>query len=147
MGSLVQTIMPVKSLELTSIDAKRFAKSGEKFRNVRVDHNSTVTNIVPESDQAALVEFRFTANYTGIGVIKIEGGLRFEGEARSLVEMWSQSGKMPNQVASEIHTAIMNACIQEAVIIARDLRLPPPIPLPVVSVKSGGKKSSGVEVA
>jgi hypothetical protein len=139
--------MPVKSLELTSIDAKRFAKSGERFRNVRVDHNSTVTQVIPQGDDLALVEFRFTANYTGIGVIKIEGSLRFEGEARPLAEMWSKSGKMSDQVASEIHTAIMNACIQEAVIIARDLRLPPPIPLPIVNVKSGGRKSSGVEVA
>ncbi len=139
--------MPVKVLELLSIDAKRFAKSGERFRNVRVDHNSTVTQVVPIDETLASVEFRFTANYTGVGVIKIEGSLQYEGDAASLATMWSKSGKMPNEVASEIHTAIMNSCIQESVIIARDLRLPPPIPLPVVNIKSGGKKSSGVEVA
>ncbi|MFQ5837756.1 MAG: hypothetical protein ACE5HJ_03130 [Thermoplasmata archaeon] len=139
--------MPVRSLELTSIDAKRFTKSGERVRNVRVDHNSTVTQIHSMDEGLAGIEFRFTANYTGIGVIKIEGGLRYEGDAKALSEMWSQTGKMPDNVASEIHTAIMNSCIQEAVIIARDLRLPPPIPLPVVNVKSGGRKSSGVEVA
>jgi hypothetical protein len=139
--------MPVRSLELTSIDAKRFTKSGERVRNVRVDHNSTVTQVHPVDEKVALVEFRFTANYTGIGVIKIEGTLKFEGQAKAMANMWSKSGKMPDQAASEIHTAIMNSCIQEAVVIARDLRLPPPIPLPVVNVKSGGRKSSGVEVA
>ncbi|MEE9236732.1 MAG: hypothetical protein V3U52_02955 [Thermoplasmata archaeon] len=139
--------MPVKSLELFSIDAKRFARSGEPMRNVRVDHNSTVTQVILKDDELASVEFRFTANYTGIGIIKIEGSLQYEGNAVSLSEMWSKAGKMPNEVASEIHTAIMNSCIQESVIIAKDLRLPPPIPLPVVNIKSGGKRSSGIEVA
>ncbi len=117
------------------------------MRNVRVDHNSTVTQVILKDDELASVEFRFTANYTGIGIIKIEGSLQYEGNAVSLSEMWSKAGKMPNEVASEIHTAIMNSCIQESVIIAKDLRLPPPIPLPVVNIKSGGKRSSGIEVA
>ena len=39
---------------------------------------------------------------------------------------------MPNQVAGHIHTAVMHACVPEAVSIAKDLGLPPPIPLPQV---------------
>ncbi len=139
--------MPVRALELLSIDAKRFTKAGERLRNVRVDNNSTVTQIVPVEESLAAVEFRFTANYSGVGVIKIEGSLQYECEARSLSEMWSKSGKMPPEAANEVHTAIMSSCLQEAVIIARDLRLPPPLPLPVVNIKGGGKKSTGVEVA
>ncbi len=139
--------MPVRKLELLSIDAKRFAKAGERLRNVRVDNNSTVTQITAEGDSLASVEFRFTANYSGVGVIKIEGSVEYEGEAPALADMWSTSGKMPRVVANEIHTAIMSSCLQEAVIIARDLRLPPPLPLPVVNIKGGGKKSTGVEVA
>ncbi len=139
--------MPVRSLELSSIDAKRYAKSGERLRNVRVDHNSTVTQVTRLDDRVAGIEFRFTANYAGVGVIKIEGSLQFEGDAGPLSRMWSEEGKMPNEVASEIHTAIVSSCLQESVVIAKDIRLPPPIPLPVVNIKSGGKKSSGVEVA
>ncbi len=147
LDALLLINMPVRSLELSSIDAKRFAKTGERVRNVRVDHNSTVTQVTSLDDNMAGIEFRFTANYTGIGVIKIEGSLRYEGDAASLSQRWSQEGKMPSKVASEIHTAIVSACIQESVVIAKDLRLPPPIPLPVVNIKSGGRKSSGVEVA
>ena len=56
---------------------------------------------------------------------------------------------MPNEVANEIHTTIMSVCIPEAVVIARDLRLPPPIPLPQVSVpgQPPPSKHSGMEVA
>ncbi|MEE9268399.1 MAG: hypothetical protein V3U70_03240 [Thermoplasmata archaeon] len=137
--------MPVTSMELTVIEGKRFAKTGERLKNVRVDHNSTVTRVHPV-DEASAVDFRFTVNYGGVGMIQIEGSLRFEGEA-SLPEAWEKTGNMPEAVASEIHTAIMSYCIQEAVVIAKDLRLPPPIPLPMIKLKRGGKQSSGMEVA
>jgi hypothetical protein len=48
---------------------------------------------------------------------------------------------MPNQTASHIHTAVMHACVPEAVGIAKDLGLPPPIPLPQVHL--GAKPSKG----
>ncbi len=115
--------------------------------NVRVDNNSTVTQIVAVQEDLANVEFRFTASYAGLGVIKIEGSLDYECEAQALADMWAKSGKMSSGAANEIHNAIMSSCLQEAVIIARDLRLPPPLPLPVVNIKGGGKKSTGVEVA
>jgi hypothetical protein len=56
---------------------------------------------------------------------------------------------MPDDVASEVLTVIMNNCIPEATMIARDLRLPPPIPIPPVQVQSAqkpGKGRTGVEV-
>ncbi|MFQ5552974.1 MAG: hypothetical protein ACE5EW_04580 [Thermoplasmata archaeon] len=137
--------MPVKSMELTSIEGKRFAKTGERFKNVRVDHNSTVTRVYPQEGTSG-VDFRFIVNYSGVGVIQIEGNLRFEGEA-TLPQVWEKTGNMPEEVASQIHTAIMSFCIQEAVVIAKDLRLPPPIPLPTIKLKGGGKESSGMEVA
>ena len=57
---------------------------------------------------------------------------------------------MPNQIASQFHTAVMHACVPEAVGIAKDLALPPPIPLP--QVKLGGSQPTksgqdGPEVA
>ncbi|MFQ5908175.1 MAG: hypothetical protein ACE5JE_05030 [Thermoplasmata archaeon] len=137
--------MPVRSMELTSIEGKRFAKTGERFKNVRVDHNSTVTRVYP-LDETSGVDFRFVVNYSGVGVIQIEGNLQFEGEA-TLPEVWEETGNMPEDVAGQVHTAIMSFCIQEAVVIAKDLRLPPPIPLPMVKLKGGGKESSGMEVA
>jgi len=139
--------MPVKQFELSSIDGKRFSKSTEKLRNIRIDHNSTVTLITELNDREASVDFRFTANYSGIGVIRIEGNIIYEGNAPALAKQWSSEGKMPNEVASEIHTVIMTNCIPEAVMIARDIRLPPPIPLPTVNIRGEGRPSSGIEVA
>jgi hypothetical protein len=139
----------IKTLEFTSIDARRFTKSGEVVGNVRIDHNSSVTQISELNDREANIEFRFTANYSSIGFIKIEGKVVYEGNASAVVKQWHTEHKMPDDVASQIHQAIMIRCIPEAVMVARDLNMPPPIPMPQVNIGKGAqpKPSSGIEVA
>ncbi len=135
---------------MTSIDARRFSKADEKHTNIRIDHNSSITQITELNDKEANIEFRFTANYSSIGVIKIEGRLVFEGDGPMIAQMWATEHKMPDDVANQVHGAIMNNCLPEAVMLARDIRLPPPIPMPQVKVGGQGKKaepSSGIEVA
>ncbi|MCK5548885.1 MAG: hypothetical protein KAI64_07700 [Thermoplasmata archaeon] len=140
--------MPIKHFELSGIDVKRFIKRGEKVGQVRIDHNSTVTLITEVNDKEANIDFRFTATYSGLGFIKIEGRMIYEGEAAKLAKEWSTSGKMPNEVANEVHTTIMSNCIPDAVILAKEVRLPPPLPIPKINIQAGkGKPSSGIEVA
>lgn len=131
--------MPIKSFELAHVDGRRFVKPTDRWVNLRVDHNSTVTLISELGDRQASVDFRFTANYHAseavVGLIQIEGNLQWEGDAKALVKGWSASGQMPPEVAQEIHTVIMSNCIPEAVILARELRLPPPIPIPQVNIQ------------
>jgi hypothetical protein len=141
--------MPVKSVDLTSIEARRFSSRNEKIRNVRIDNNSTVTLITELNDSEANIDFRYTANYGGIGLIKIEGTILFEGDAPALAKQWGSQSNMPDETASEIHTAIMRICVPEAMLISRDLKLPPPFPLPQVNIQKKNKRqaSSGMEVA
>lgn len=132
--------MPVKGFELTAVDGKRFFKSGDRVGNVRIDNNGTVTLVTEVAEREASVDFRFTTNYHAqgevIGVIRIEGKVVFEGDARAIAREWAAKTRMPDEVASEVLTVIMNNCIPEATMIARDLRLPPPIPIPPVQVQS-----------
>ncbi|MFQ5909302.1 MAG: hypothetical protein ACE5IJ_01100 [Thermoplasmata archaeon] len=139
--------MPVKHFELLAIEGKRFFKMGEKPANVRIDHNSSVTLITEKSKNEVAIEFRFTANYQGLGVISIEGSLIYGGDAKEIAQQWRSQRKMPDKVATEIHQAIMSNCIPEAVLIARDIRLPPPVPLPPIRFTGKPKDSTGVEVA
>src|SRR3989304_5329616 len=132
--------MGIKPFHLPTIDAKRLMKPGPGPQNVRIDHNSTVTFMTALSDAEASIDFRFSANYRAqteevIGLIKIEGTLVYQGKARDVVKQWNTTQQMPNEVANEVHTAIMTTCIPEAVMVARDLRLPPPIPLPPVNIQ------------
>ncbi len=145
--------MTIKALEISTIDARRFAKVGAKIQNLRVDQNSTVTQILEIDERQANVDFRFTANYRAVeevvGIIRIEGTLVYEGKGREVARQWNSNGQMPNDVANEVHSSIMGVCIPEAVVVARDLRLPPPIPLPQVNIPGmpPPQKGRGMEVA
>ena len=88
--------MQLMGFETNTIEAKRFSKSGEHMANIRIDHNSTVTQISRSSDRTASVEFRFTVNYVGMGYIKIEGNVLLEGEVDPLIKEWSATSSMPN---------------------------------------------------
>lgn len=143
--------MSIKNFELKAIDAERYSKKGEKKKNIKINHNSSVTKINKIDSKTNQVDFRFTANYSGMGVIKIEGSLRYIGKHPELAENWRKKNEMPNEVAKEIHTTIINNCIPQSVTIAKDLNLPPPIPLPQVNMpeKESNTTSSkgGMEVA
>ncbi|KAA0007897.1 MAG: hypothetical protein FE035_00775 [Thermoplasmata archaeon] len=142
--------MPVKTIRLKAIEARRYVDLKNRPRQIRIDHNSTVTQFIASGANNATVEFQYTTSYGPVGVIRMEGSLVYEDkEARKAADMWGKTKKMPDKVASEIHTAIMHACVPEAVFIAKDLALPPPIPLPQVNIGKGTKPapSSGPEVA
>lgn len=132
--------MPVKAIRLKAIEARRYIEPKNRPQQIRIDHNSTVTRFVASGANNATVEFQYTTSYGAIGVIRMEGSLIYEDkDARKNAEMWTKTKKMPDKVASIIHTAIMHACVPEAVFIAKDLALPPPIPLPQVNIGKGYK--------
>ncbi len=141
--------MKIKNIQLKTIEARRYIKPDERPRQVRIDHNSTVTNFIYTKDNDANVDFQYTASYGPVGMIKIEGTLLLESDdVKKLSKEWNDTRKMPNQIASHIHTAVMHSCVPEAVTIAKDLGLPPPIPLPQVRLGATPKTAqSGPEVA
>ena len=141
--------MKIKNIHLKTIEARRYSSRSEKPRQIRIDHNSTMTQITSQKDNIATVEFQYTASYGPVGMVKLEGTLIFEDDsAGKIAKDWKNTRKMPNQIAGQIHTAIMHACVPEAVGISKDLGLPPPIPLPQVKLGGSPKKGQfGPEVA
>lgn len=141
--------MKIKNLRLKSIEARRYTSLEERPKQVRIDHNSSITNISDVKDKQANIEFQYSASYGPVGMIKLEGLMTYESDdAKKIANNWNETRKMPNEVASRIHTTIMHACVPEAVGIAKSLGLPPPIPLPQVKLGSSPKHGqSGPEVA
>jgi hypothetical protein len=131
--------VPIKTFELISTDAKRFSKLGERFPQLRVDQNTTITSLTAVSDAEARIDFRYTVNYSGMGMINIEGRIIWEGEAKPLADQFSQKKGIPNDVFNQILGAIFTNCLPTAVILARDLQLPPPIPPPPQMQQQGAK--------
>jgi hypothetical protein len=141
--------MKIKNINLKTIEARRYTNLNEKPKQIRIDHNSSFTHIAYIKEDQTSVDFQYTASYGSVGVIKIEGQLVYENkDARDISNEWNDKRKIPNEVASNLHTAIMHACVPEAVGLAKDLALPPPIPLPQVRLGNKSTKAqSGPEVA
>jgi hypothetical protein len=142
--------MKIRNIQLKSIEARRYTRLNERPQKIRIDHNSNITNMQDERKGEILIDFQYTASYGAVGVIKIEGSLSYLGEdANKISKEWRSTRKMPNQIASQFHTAVMHACVPEAVGLAKDLALPPPIPLPQVKLGDSKTKISqdGPEVA
>lgn len=141
--------MKIRNIQLKSIEARRYINRNERPKQIRIDHNSTITQIYDIKENQATIDFQYTASFGPVGMIKLEGSLMYEAnDARKIADSWKNTRKMPDQTASQIHTAVMHACVPEAVSIAKDLGLPPPIPLPQVRLGTKpGKGQAGPEVA
>jgi hypothetical protein len=141
--------MKITNIHLKSIEARRYIGRNERPKQIRIDHNSTVTQIYDTKSDQSTVDFQYTASYGPVGVIKIEGSLLYQStDAKKIANEWNKTRKMPDETASRIHTAVMHACVPEAVGLAKDLGLPPPIPLPQVRLGASPKKGqAGPEIA
>jgi len=140
--------MKITSFEVTAIEARRFSSLGEKLKNIRVDQNSTVTQITRVSEDTAAVDFRFLVNYSNKGFIKVEGRISLVGEISPLMEEWSSKGNMPTEVANLVHNVVVSNCLPVALLVSRDVKLPPPIPIPRIDLKKQGPPpTDSVEVA
>ena len=139
--------MPVRMIRLKSIEARRYIEPSQAPRQIRVDHNVTVINISMKDQNNSVMDFQYTTSYGPIGIIRMEGDVLFEDKnAEKIVDMWGKSRKMPDEVATQVHNAIIQACVTEAVAIAKVLSLPPPIPLPQIRIGKQTEKG-GPEVA
>lgn len=83
--------------------------------------------------------FEFTAAYEPkIATILIEGNLTYfdKPEAvKKLHEGWKKDKKVPPEVMTPILNSILTRCNVEALLLSREINLPPPIPLPKVKIK------------
>jgi len=122
--------------EVTNINAERFVRGNEPIANVRMENNITVTSIDQPSDKAIAVRYRFTVGYERFGVIRLEGVLHMDGDdAAPTAEEWRTKGTMSDEAANVIHNTIMTNCVPPLILISREVRLPPPVPIPRINVQ------------
>lgn len=115
-------------LIVRGIEARRFLKEGETFPEVGIKNNSSVINMEKRNNELC-IDFVFNSIYNpSIATIKIDGTLYYQGEdADEILEQWGASRSIPNV---HIQNAIIEKGLMEAVILAKELNVVPPIPLP-----------------
>jgi hypothetical protein len=81
-------------------------------------------------------QFLFTSKYKPeIGKIELRGKVIYmdnEETVKKVLKSWEKDKKVPRELLSNLYNTILRKCNIEAIILSRDIQLPPPIPLPKV---------------
>lgn len=137
--------MPVTGVQLKALEARRFQDAPANTQ-IRIDHNSTITMVVKDGQDRLRVEFGYTTSYGPLGVVKVEGALFYtDPAAGEAADQWASTRNLPQAVAQQVHSAIMSAAVPEAVGLAKDIRLPPPIPLPQIQFQGQAKAGTAAK--
>lgn len=123
----------IKDLEITSIEGRRYSPVDNRPQEIRIDQNLTIMDVRKEND-ASRVVYRFTSSFSTLGAITLEGSLVYQG-TEDIEPKWKKDKSLPETVATEVQTAIFSSSIVETIMVARDLRLPPPIPIPSLQIQ------------
>lgn len=132
--------MPIRNFELTLIDGQRLIDMKEKPKQLRIDHNTTITQITEIDGETVEIRFRYTVSYGHVGTIRIEGKLMYGGDTSGVLKLWAEEHRMKNDIAEEVHNVILSNGSFEALQISRKINLPPPIKMEIPRVKFSDKQ-------
>lgn len=133
--------MTIIGFNFTKMSAER--KPATNTGKINISNNVSITNVEEKelafgkSKQKAIIfTFRFASRYDpAIGSIELIGDMTYVAEPAKVSEIannWKKDKKLPKEImTSIINTALSKSNIQ-ALILSRDINLPPPIPLPKV---------------
>lgn len=135
--------MPVVGLQFDKIVVEKHSPVKGK---VTVNNNVAIQDVekadvaIGASKQSALkFRFEFTANYEPkIATMILNGTLTFfetPEKSADIVKSWKKDKNVPKEVMSSVLNTILARSNVEAMVLSREVNLPPPIPLPKVNMK------------
>jgi len=97
---------------------------------------------------AIRVSFLFTSKYgADFASLALEGDvvvLADAAKAKTIVDNWTKSKAIDQQLAQVVMSHILDRCNIQALLVARDLGLPSPVPLPKVNFQQTNKAKEDV---
>lgn len=134
--------MAVISFSFTSIKAEHTKAEGGK---IKVSNNVQITSVEPSdinfadtTKSGVKFEFEYKSSFEPkLGKIELKGNLIFLHDAdkvKSVLEVWKKDKKVIPDVASEVINNVLNRSNVQALIMARDVNLPSPVPMPKMRV-------------
>ncbi|MEA1992858.1 MAG: hypothetical protein U9N35_00465 [Euryarchaeota archaeon] len=131
----------IKNFDVKSVEARKFVDVGS-LPNMKISNKSMVTNMT-KTDDTLTVEFVFTIEYSpNVANIKIEGKLVYEDDdAEVIFSSWKN--KKNEEKMQKIQVPIVRRCLVKSVILANEINIAPPIPLPSVKKNKKEKKDYG----
>ncbi len=135
--------MTIVGLQFDKIVVDRMAvpkaKMSVKNNIIIKDLEKREFNVGKAKQAMLLFKFEYEANYEPkIAKIVLNGTTTYveqEAKVDELIKGWKKDKKIPKDVMTPLLNNILNRCNIEALILAREVGLPPPIQLPRVTVK------------
>ena len=121
-------------------------KTGAAQGKVSISNNVSIEKVEPTevaigaAKQSGLrFSFEFVAKYEPkVGSIVLNGDLVMMEDAekvKQIADEWKKTKKVPKEVMAPILNNILTKCNIEALVLSREINLPPPVQLPRVTVK------------
>lgn len=125
-------------------------KKTMKEGKVNINNNVTIKEV--ESADLSLGKakqdgvrfvFEFTSMYEpDFASMTLAGDVLFidsEKNVKTILEDWKKKKTVPNEVMADVLNSILNRCNIQALVLARDVNLPSPIPLPKLTTEENKK--------
>ena len=136
-------IMRIIGFDLNKINIER---TGNVKGEIKINNNVAIKEIdkiaVPikrENQEGLRFGFEFTSNYEPkLGHILINGNVVIvedKKKAEDILKQWKKDKKAESEVMGSVLNTVLEKCNIEALILSRDVNLPPSIPLPKVKPK------------
>ncbi len=140
--------MNIVGFHFTKISAERKRTA---VGQININNNVSIKDIteakIGVGDRGAIrVSFLFSSKYgADFAALTLEGDIVLLADAsktKSIIDDWAKSKKLDQQLAQVAMSALLDRCNIQALLIARDLGLPSPVPLPKVNFQQTGKTAS-----
>ena len=136
--------MPIVGFGFNKITVEKKAPAKGKINiktNVVIKSvEKTEIDLGPMKGKIAKFNFEFTANYEPkIADIVLKGESLYFDKAEvvdKIVEGWVKNKKIPKEVMAEVINHILGKCSIEALVLGKEMGLPPAVQLPKVAVKT-----------
>jgi hypothetical protein len=120
------------NVSIASISAERFWDTRKPIPPIQINTNINIVGMDKKPDGSLDVPFVLSIGYNpSIGQINLKGTAYVSGDQNEIDKILSdfEKKKAPAQI---IIQTVSNVSLIEAVLIARTLNIPPPIPLPQI---------------
>ncbi len=135
--------MAIVALNFTKITAEKL--KGTKGK-INISNNVSITEVEKtklslgnKSQEGLKLTFMFSSKYEPkLGSIDLLGNLIYLEEQTKIEEIlagWKKEKKLPKDVMKETLNAILSRSNIQALLLSREINMPPPVPMPKVKVK------------
>ena len=138
--------MTMIGISLSNVKAEVNQKNPPKG-DINVNSTPTIENITKQDIESVglkgvlSVAFEFRTVYTPkVGEIIMNGEILYQSKnANDVIAKWKKERKVEENLAIELLNIIFRKCLTQAILLAHELRLPPPIMFPTVGKKPEGE--------